>query len=460
MVLFPESEKRLKRLENRLTTLLRLLYNSLQNEKTVSPNKKFKVVTLGCRTNQYESQAYADQLVAMGYAQAKDGEEAEICIVNTCTVTESADSSSRHQIRQLSRQNPGARIVVTGCLAERAPEELINLPGVDLLVSNKDKENLLSLAFPEEEIPEFAIHQFEAHTRAFVKVQDGCNSFCTYCIIPYVRGRSRSRRMDEILEEIRGLVHNGYKEVVLTGINIGDFDGSPAENEPPTRLADLVRAVDAIQGLKRVRVSSIDPDEVDDDLADAILNGKNTCPSMHIVLQSGSNVILKRMNRKYTREIFLETVDRLKAANPDFSFTTDVIVGFPGESERDFEDTLDVMEKVRFAKVHMFPYSVRKRTRAALYPNKVTPEVIQERKQRLLRAAEEHSYALRQNYVGKKRSVLFENDESASPGMISGHTDNFLRVTVENSTGIKPNDLLEVEFISNQPDALIGKIIS
>ena len=416
---------------------------------------KFKVVTLGCRANQYESQAYTDQLRALGYARAEEGEEADLCIVNTCTVTESADSSSRHQIRNLARQNPSAKIVVTGCLAERAPEELVNLPGVNLVVSNKDKENLLKMVFPEEEIPEFSIQHFEAHTRAFVKVQDGCNSFCTYCILPYVRGRSRSRRLDDILEEIRGLIRNGYKEVVITGINVGDFDGAPEEGEKPVRLADLVRAVDALEGLKRLRVSSIDPDEVDDDFADAILNGKNTCQSLHIVLQSGSNVILKRMNRKYTREIFLETVEKLKAARPDFSFTTDIIVGFPGESEIDFQDTLDVMEKVRFAKVHMFPYSVRKRTRAALYPNKVTPEVIQERKQRVLRLAEKHAFELGEAYVGKRGWVLLESEEN---GFISGHTDNFLTVTME-SCGLKSNDLAYVEFIANQPDGLLGKII-
>lgn len=419
--------------------------------------KKFKVVTLGCRTNQYESQAYADQLIQLGYHQAKEEEAAELCIVNTCTVTESADSSSRHQIRLLARHNPGARIVVTGCLAERAPEELKGLPGVDLLVSNKDKENLLNLALPEEEIPEFAIQQFEAHTRAFVKVQDGCNSFCTYCIIPYVRGRSRSRRLEDILQEVHTLVKNGYKEVVLTGINVGDFDGAPQEGEKPVRLAELVREVDRVEGLQRLRVSSIDPDEVDEDLADAILAGKNTCPSMHIVLQSGSNVTLKRMNRKYTREIFLDTVERLKAARPDFTFTTDMIVGFPGESERDFEDTLEIMEKVRFAKVHMFPYSVRKRTRAALYPNKVAPEVIQERKQRLLRSAERFSHDLRQSYVGTRRSVLFENEENSQEGTITGYTDNFLRVVVK-SREVKANDLLEVELIDNQPDALLGKV--
>ncbi len=416
-------------------------------------------MTLGCRTNQYESQAYADQLRQLGYSQVEEGDQADLCIVNTCTVTESADSSSRHQIRNLSRANPGARIVVTGCLAERAPEELVNLPGVELVVSNKDKEKLINLALPDEEIPEFEIQQFEAHTRAFVKVQDGCNSFCTYCIIPYVRGRSRSRRLEEILDEVRGLIRNGYKEVVLTGINIGDFDGAPSEGEKPVRLAELVRAVDALEGLKRLRVSSIDPDEVDDELADAILNGKNTCPSVHVVLQSGSNVVLKRMNRKYTREIFLETVEKLRAARPDFTFTTDIIVGFPGESERDFEDTLEIMDKVRFAKVHMFPYSVRKRTRAALYPNKIPPEVIQERKQRLLRLAEQHAFELRQMYVGQKRWVLFENDEGNKNGLASGHTDHFLSVVVE-SKEIQANDLIEIELIDNQPEALIGKIIS
>ncbi len=419
--------------------------------------KKFKVVTLGCRTNQYESQAYADQLFSLGYAQAEEGEEAELCIVNTCTVTQSADSASRHQIRQLSRLNPHAKIVVTGCLAERAPEELIQLPGVDRVISNQSKEQLVNFLFPEEDVPEFAICQFEAHTRAFVKVQDGCNSFCTYCIIPYVRGRSRSRRVDTILEEVRGLIRNGYQEIVLTGINIGDFDGAPEQGEKPVRLSDLVRSVDALQGLKRLRLSSIDPDEVDEDLADAILNGKTTCPSMHIVLQSGSNVVLKRMNRKYTREIFLETVERLRTSCPDFTFTTDVIVGFPGESDADFKDTLEVMERVRFAKVHMFPYSARKRTRAALYPNQVPQELIQERKQHVLRVAEQSAFALRQTYVGKKRSVLLEDDASLAEGVIYGHTDNFLRVCLP-CQNLKPNTLVEVELIANQADALVGKL--
>ncbi len=407
--------------------------------------KKFKISTLGCRTNQYESEAYATQLRTLGYKEAGEGEQADICIVNTCTVTESADSSSRHQIRQLHRHHPGASLVVTGCLAERLPGEMKAIPGVTHLVPNRDKENLLASVFPEEDLPEFKIDHFSAHTRAFVKVQDGCNSYCTYCIIPYVRGRSRSRPLEDIVAEIKGLVENGYKEVVLTGINIGDFEGAKGE-----RLADLVRIVDDIEGLERIRISSIDPDEVDDNLMDAVLNGKKTCRSFHIVLQAGSNVVLKRMNRKYTKQIFLETIDKLKKAAPDFTFTTDIIVGFPGEAAIDFEETLEIMREVKFAKVHMFPYSTRARTRAALYPNQVPQAVIQERKQIVLRESEQRAFEMRQEYVGKKMKVLIEDENS-------GHTDNFLPVICQSA--VKRNTIVEVECIHNMPEGLIGRVL-
>jgi threonylcarbamoyladenosine tRNA methylthiotransferase MtaB len=362
-------------------------------------------------------------------------------------VTESADSHSSHQIRSLHRQNPAASLVVTGCLAERFPDEIKAIEGVTHLVPNKSKENLLAAVFPNEELPEFKIDQFAAHTRAFVKVQDGCNSFCTYCIIPYVRGRSRSRPMDAILDEVRGLIQTGYKEIVLTGINIGDFEGEKGE-----RLADLVRAVDQIEGLERLRLSSIDPDEVDDNLMGAILEGKNTCRSLHIVLQAGSNVILKRMNRKYTKQIFLQTIEKLKKAAPDFTFTTDIIVGFPGETEGDFQETLDIMRDVKFAKVHMFPYSVRARTRAALYPNPVPQAKIQERKQIVLRESEQLAFELRRAYIGKKAKVLIESEEGSS-----GHTDNFLPVICQSK--VERNTIVEVECVENTPEGLLGRVI-
>lgn len=415
-------------------------------------NKKFNIITLGCRTNQYESQGYSDQLKSVGHSQTK--ENADLCIVNTCTVTESADKSSKAKIRELIRKNPDAKIMVTGCLVESSKEkreEIQSLGEQIEIVSNREKEKLVQVALPEEDLPEFEIKNFDAHTRAFVKVQDGCNSYCTYCIIPYVRGRSRSRKLDEILQEIKGLIANGYKEVVLTGINIGDFDGGDGS----VRLSDLIREVDQLEGLQRIRVSSIDPDEVDHDLADAILNSKKTCPSMHVVLQSGSNVILKRMNRKYTKQMFIECVERLRSANPDFTFTTDVIVGFPGETESDFEDTMDLIKQVKFAKVHMFPYSPRPRTRAALYPDRIDPVLMKERKNKLLRFAEKMAFELREQFVGREMRVLLENTDG---DMIAGHTENFLRVEVLKE-GFRPNEMIDVELVENTPSGLKGRVL-
>ncbi len=402
--------------------------------------KRFKIATLGCRTNQYESQAWRDQLIALGLVEATEGQEADLCIVNTCTVTASADSTSRHEIRKLKRENQSAEVVVTGCLTENG---LLALPEISRIIPNKQKEDLVAELFPDQEIPEFAIKQFEGHTRAFVKVQDGCNSFCTYCIIPYVRGRSRSRTIAEVVLEVEGLVQNGYKEVVITGINVGDFE------DEGKKLSHLISAVDRVEGLKRLRLSSIDPDEVDLDLQNAILHGKNTCKSFHIVLQAGSNVTLKRMNRKYTRQIFLETVSRLKGLDPDFTFTTDVIVGFPGESEEDFEETLSIIREVKFAKVHMFPYSRRERTRAATYPDQVPEETIKRRKALLMRVAEESAYQLREEFVGRTMSVLVESDNT-------GHTDNFLNVKIS-SGHFAPHTLVEVKLVENTPQGLIGQ---
>lgn len=417
---------------------------------------KFKIISLGCRTNQYESQAYHDQLIAMGYTPAEGNESAQICIVNTCTVTESADSSSRHSIRQLARENEGAKLIVTGCFSERQPDFVREIEGVTHLVPNAEKEHLLATVFPDQDLPEFSIKNFEAHTRAFVKIQDGCNSFCTYCIIPYVRGRSRSRSIEDVLTEIRELIANGYKEIVLTGINIGDFDGGGEEKGLSSRLAELIRLVDDLPGLERLRVSSIDPDEVDDDLADAILKGKKTCPSMHIVLQSGSNVILKRMNRKYTRQIFIETIERLRAANPDFTFTTDVIIGFPGETEADFEETLAVMRQAKFAKIHIFPYSDRPRTRSMLMPNKVSNQDLKQRKQKALREYERLAFEVRNTYVGRRMVVLTESINPAYPNEIVGHTENFLNVRIQGENLI-PNQLIEIELIENTANGLIGR---
>jgi len=418
--------------------------------------KKFKISVLGCRTNQYEGQAFRDQLLQMGYEEAKEGEEAELCIVNTCTVTQGADTSSRHEIRELIKKNKDAKVVVTGCLAERAPETIKSIPGVFQVIANKDKEQLLQIITGEEDLPEFRIQSFEGHTRAFVKVQDGCNSFCTYCIIPYVRGRSRSKSIEEVIVEVKDLISHGYKEVVLTGINIGDFDGG--KEDKSATLADLFREVDKVEGLCRLRVSSIDPDEVDDTLMNALIHSKNGAPSMHIVLQSGSNIVLKRMNRKYTKQIFLNTIDNLRNADPRFTFTTDVIVGFPGETEVDHEETISLLKRVKFAKVHMFPYSKRERTKAALYPNQVPDDVIRRRKQEVLEVSEQIAFELRESFLGETFTVLVESENRGKTGFAFGHTENFLPVFIKDPLGkYRAQDLVKVTAQENTPEGLIGK---
>ncbi len=417
-------------------------------------SKRYRVITLGCRTNQYESQAYVDQLKAKGYSKASDGEKAEVCIVNTCTVTESADKRSRYQIRKLAREYAPKHLIITGCLAERDAVGLKNIPGVTNVVSNTEKTELLEKVFPEENWPEFKIENFEAHTRAFVKIQDGCNSYCSYCVIPFVRGRSRSRSIEEIVKEVEGLVTQGYKEVVLTGINIGDFDGG---NETPGALSKLVRVLDVLEGLSRIRISSIDPDEVDDELLDAVISGKKTCHSMHIVLQAGSNLTLKRMRRKYTKQDFLKTTKRLLEASPTFTFTTDIIVGFPGETEEEFEETLNLVKETQFAKVHMFPYSDRPKTRASRMPNKVPLSIIHERKERLLKIAEDVALKKRDPYIGSEVEVLLESEEKMHPGFLMGHTTNFLPVLVPKE-GLRSNDIVTVKCHSNSNEGLIAHV--
>ncbi len=420
-------------------------------------NLFYKIVTLGCRTNQYESSAFATQLKSLDYQAAKDEQPADLCIINTCTVTESADLRSRTQIKKLIKENPNATIYVTGCYAERAKTILQGLSDRLVIVPNTEKESLLKGVADQaaKELPEFKIDAFEAHTRAFVKVQDGCNSYCSYCIIPYVRGRSVSRSIESVVNEVRGLVEAGYKEVVLTGINIGDFDDAGSGR----RLVDLVREVDQVDGLERLRISSIDPDEVDDALIDVVGNGKRTCHSMHIVLQAGSNVVLSRMRRKYSKQEFFDAVWRLKAFSSDFTFTTDVIVGFPGETDLDFQETLDVINEVKFAKVHMFPYSKRPMTRAARFTDEVASEVKEERRQAVLRLSEKVAYELRESFIGRTMSVLLESSEDDDEGAFRGHTENFLEVIVRGE-GLYRNQIVEVELKENSARGIIGTAIA
>ncbi len=415
-----------------------------------TPPKTFAVATLGCRTNQYEAEAFKNQLEGLGYVSAREGEKADLCIIHTCAVTESAESSSRHAIRSLISRHAGSRVVVTGCLAKKEAAILRQIEGVTDVIISEERETIIQTLFPDAKVRPFAIRRFEGHTRAFVKVQDGCNHFCSYCTVPYLRGPSRSRPMDSILDEVRALVDSGYQEIVLTGVNIGDYvDGG-------NTLSDLILHIDGIRGVKRLRLSSINPNEVDDRLIDIIIHGQSTCPSLHLVLQSGSNRILASMRRLYTRELYLEKVARLRDQCPDCTFSTDVIVGFPGEAEEDFLDTLDIIRRVGFAKVHMFPYSERPQTRAARFSDKVSPAVIKERKAQVLSLADSVAFDLRQPFVGRTMDVLTESGEQ--DGTIEGLTRNGLPVLIS-STSLHPNQCVKVCLHENTSCALLGTVL-
>lgn len=409
--------------------------------------KKFKIITLGCKTNQYESQAFADQLRSIGFSMAKKEEKASFCIVNMCSVTQNAVASSKAKILKELKKNPSIKMMVAGCFEKSFQEEILQLNENIELVRNDQKQQALEKLFPG--ISPFGIKNFDAHTRAFVKVQDGCNNFCSYCIIPFLRGRSRSIEQDKIIQEIQTLVKKGYKEVVLTGINIGDYKPS---------LASLIREVDLIKELQRIRISSIDPTAIDQDLIDAIMHSSKVAKSLHLSLQSASDKIIKKMNRKYTYKQYLDLVNTLKSLRSDFTITTDIIVGFPGENLEDFEASKKMVQEASFAKVHVFPYSKRPNTLAFKFTDTVDSKEVFRRKQELAKVAGEVSFGLREQYVGKVMSVLLENALDKQ-GNLFGFTHNLLRVKVLKQT-LKPNTLVDVMMLKNSKDGfLIGEVV-
>jgi threonylcarbamoyladenosine tRNA methylthiotransferase MtaB len=341
-----------------------------------------RLVTLGCKVNQYETQLVREALLQSGYREAKDHESADLCVVNTCTVTNSGDSKSRQVIRQLSRQNPGTKTIVMGCYATRDPRAVSELPNVIEVVTDKRELPDVLTRFGVSELPT-GISDFEGHQRAFVKIQDGCILKCSYCIIPTVRPGLRSRRPLDIEDEIRALVDHGYREIVISGIHMGHFGVDTNNLQPgdePERLWHLLRRLDRIPGPWRMRLSSIETVEVNDDFIRAAADCEHLCPQFHPALQSGSNSVLTRMRRRYRVERFLDRLQQIRdTLGPSAAFSTDVIVGFPGETDVEFEETLETCRSARFMKIHVFPFSRRDGTPAALMPDQVHPDVIRQR---------------------------------------------------------------------------------
>ncbi|NPU96694.1 MAG: tRNA (N(6)-L-threonylcarbamoyladenosine(37)-C(2))-methylthiotransferase MtaB [Candidatus Omnitrophica bacterium] len=423
----------------------------------------FLIQTLGCKVNQYDSERLRARLLRQGFRScAGENGEPDLIIVNTCSVTSESDRKGRQLIRKLVRRFPNARLAVTGCYAERKPEEILRIPGVGEVIRIEDQETWAQRVADElgwgcedqDALWEAGegIELFEEHTRAFVKIQDGCDLKCTFCSIPQSRGRARGRPMPEIVAECATLVRHGYPEIVLCGICLGQY-GRGTE----IRLPQLVRAVAAIEGIQRVRISSLEPQDVSDDLFAVMTeNPEIVCPHLHLPLQSGSNRILRRMKRPYTAEYFRERVEHARERIPRFEVSTDIMVGFPGESEEDFEQSLTMVRAVRFNKVHSFRYSRRENTPAVRMQNHLPPPVIEDRRRRLDEAARAVADEVKRSYIGSVLPVL---PETPRDQCASGFTPNYLRVDFTSGRPILPGCPVMVRLTGLHNGRLVGETL-
>ncbi len=381
-----------------------------------------RLVTLGCKVNQYETQYVKETLELNGYHEAQEGETANLCVVNTCTVTAEGDSKSRRAVRRLHQNNPEAGIIVMGCYATRDPEAVGKLPGVVKVITDKTRLREDLSEFGIEQLPQ-SITRFDNHHRAFVKVQDGCLLNCSYCIIPSVRPTLRSRPIEEIVEEVAALVTTGFQEIVLTGIHLGHYGIDTSKGKPKSewnRLWHLVRALRDLPGEFRIRLSSLEAAEARDDLVRAMSEIPKVVPHLHLCLQSGSDRILKAMKRRYSAKGFLTRCEKLKDALDQPAFTTDVILGFPGETEDDFRATCDVVREVGFSKVHVFPYSTREGTEASQFREQLPKAVVTERRQRLQELEQRLAREYYRGLIGRRLDVLVEAEVADSPGFVTG----------------------------------------
>lgn len=407
---------------------------------------------LGCKVNSYEMDAMLQALRQKGYETVPFEEKADIYIINTCTVTGIADRKSRQMLHKAKKTNPEGIVVAVGCYVQSDRQTLEADSAVDLIVGNNKKKDLVQIlenymdGIEQEsvidinstlEYEEMKLTSTQEHTRAYIKIQDGCNQFCTYCMIPYARGRVRSRKKEDVLEEIRGLAAAGYKEFVLTGIHISSYGNGS--------LLELVQAIDVIEGVERIRLGSLEPRIVTKEFAEGLARLKHVCPHFHLSLQSGSEGVLKRMNRHYTPEEYINGVKHLRAAFVHPAVTTDVIAGFPGETDEEFEETLKFVKQVDFYEMHIFKYSKRKGTKAAIMPGQVPEQVKAQRSAQLLEIEQESSKRFREYYIGKTVEVLFEEvKDIAGAQYVTGHTREYVKVAalLETFNGEKPENML------------------
>ncbi len=446
----------------------RLFFTFAQNkyimiDSSILQGKKATYFTLGCKLNFAETSTVAQELQRYGVTKAGKGEVADICIVNTCSVTEVADHKCRQAIHKLVKQNPGAFVVVTGCYAQLKPQEIIETPGVDLVLGSNEKGNIIPMIMDKmtgshtvrtAEILNFAPSCSRGdRTRYFLKVQDGCNYYCTYCTIPIARGRSRNGSIESLVKQAEQAAAEGGKEIVITGVNIGDFGHSTGET-----FFDLVKALDKVEGIERYRISSIEPNLLTDEIIEYCATSKKFMPHFHIPLQSGSDDVLKLMHRKYDTALFRHKIELIKSLMPHCFIGVDVIVGTRGETPEFFEDAYNFIKSLPITQLHVFSYSERPGTKALEIPYKVSPQVKKERSQRLLELSEQKLKEFYASQIGQTRPVLFEHAPKSKP--MHGFTNNYVKVEIPNNPELD-NKILTVTLgdFNKDCDALCGNLL-
>jgi len=425
------------------------------------------IVTLGCKTNQFESAAMIEQLQDAGYQKVDFTAGAELVIVNTCTVTAATDSQSRNLIRRARRINPQARVVVTGCYAQIDPQSLSELPGVALVIGNQEKSRLLETLTTIDEstkirvsdiresrtIEPLSLTGFEQRSRAFVQIQNGCDAFCSYCIIPYARGRSRSVPLDDVVKQVKKLGANGYPEIVLTGIHIGHYG---CDFTPQIDLLTLLKEIKQSGFNGRLRLGSIEPTELSEDLYHYVANSDWICPHFHIPLQSGDDTVLRRMNRTYSATFFSDLIQKIHKLRPDAAIGLDVITGFPGETERQAENTFRLLVDLPFSHLHVFPFSKRAGTPAATMADQVSGTAIKERAARLRKLGESKLQEFSAQFISKELDIIIES--GCRDGYCKGLSQNGLSITVP-ADSVDVGGQVGVKITAQQENGLTGEVL-
>lgn len=430
--------------------------------------KKVASFALGCKVNQYESEAIAELFKEKGYEIVGIDDFADIYIINTCTVTNFGDKKSRQLIRKVKRQNPDAFVAAAGCYAQTSPDDILSIEGVNLVVGtsgrndivrlveegylSKEKKSVVSEIMKVRDFEEMRVSNLEDRTRAYIKIQDGCDRFCSYCIIPYARGPVRSRRLEDIIDEVNKLSANGFKEVVLTGIHVASY-GKDLKN---VSLIDVVKEVAKNEDIERIRLSSVEPNIITEEFMEELSRIDKFCDHFHLSLQSGCGKTLKDMNRRYTPDEYSLAVETVRKYMPDAGFTTDIIVGFPGESDEDYKESCAFAEKIKFLKIHVFPYSPKKGTPAAERKDQILNSVKSERSKHLIAISDELGERFIGSFVGREMKVLFERKDSE--GMWEGHTTNYIKVKARSEENLE-NVIKKVKITKAFAEEAEGEII-